>query len=109
VDLIITVNTIVKYKLYFETQKSVLANVNKCLLNPGKPYAFLLGSSGATWRYVVHVRLSLPSSLPPDAPASPLSENTPDPPLHTPAALVFLSPTQLGQIEIHMKMKNLTF
>lgn len=41
-------------------------------------------------------------------PASPLSENTPDPLLHTPAVLVFLSPTQLGQIEVDMKVKLLT-
>jgi len=38
-------------------------------------------------------------------PASPLSENTTDPLLHTPAVLVVLSPTQIRQIEVHMNMK----
>lgn len=38
-------------------------------------------------------------------PASPLSENTTDPLPHTPAVLVFLSPTQIGQIEVLMNIK----
>ena len=41
-------------------------------------------------------------------PALPLSENTPDPAQHTPAVLVALSPTQLGQIEVHLNVKRLT-
>ena len=57
--------------------------------------------SGMWSRFACHSHP--PFSLTP--PASPLSENTTDPLLHTPAVLVFLSPTQIGQIEVHMNMK----